>query len=102
MGRGRGYSYWWFPQEKLRGATTRTNARHQTIGSYDLQTGLRAVQNPMSILYRSVAALFLFSLPALAGSSVQGINNFHQVDEHVYRGAQPTAAGFKYLATDRR
>ena len=53
----------------------------------------------MSILYRSVAALFLFSLPALAGSSVQGINNFHQVDEHVYRGAQPTAAGFKYLAT---
>ena len=52
----------------------------------------------MSILNRSIAALFLFSLPALAGSSVQGINNFYQVDEHVYRGAQPTSEGFEYLA----
>ena len=52
----------------------------------------------MSILNRSLAALFLFSLPALAGSSVQGINNFYQVDEHVYRGAQPTTEGFEYLA----
>jgi protein tyrosine phosphatase (PTP) superfamily phosphohydrolase (DUF442 family) len=52
----------------------------------------------MSVLTRSIAALFLFSVPALAGSSVQGINNFHQVDEHVYRGAQPTSEGFEYLA----
>jgi protein-tyrosine phosphatase len=52
----------------------------------------------MSILHRSLAALFLFSLPAFAGSSVQGINNFYQVDEHVYRGAQPASEGFKYLA----
>ena len=28
----------------------------------------------------------------------QGINNFHQVNEHVYRGAQPTTEGFEYLA----
>ena len=53
----------------------------------------------MSILHRSFAALLLLSSPALAGSPVQGINNFYQVDEHVYRGAQPTTEGFKYLAT---
>jgi len=52
----------------------------------------------MSVLYRGIAALFLFSLPALAGSSVPGINNFYQVDEHVYRGAQPTTEGLRYLA----
>ena len=52
----------------------------------------------MSVLRCSLAALFLFSSPALAGQSVQGINNFHQVNEHVYRGAQPTTGGFDYLA----
>jgi protein tyrosine/serine phosphatase len=52
----------------------------------------------MSILHRSLAALFLFSSPALASSSVPGINNFYQVDAHVYRGAQPTTEGFEYLA----
>ena len=52
----------------------------------------------MSVLNHSIAALFLFSLPTLAGSSVQGIDNFYQVDEHVYRGAQPTDEGFQYLA----
>jgi tyrosine-protein phosphatase SIW14 len=52
----------------------------------------------MSILSRSLASLFVFSLPALASPSVQEINNFYQVDEHVYRGAQPTTEGFKYLA----
>ena len=52
----------------------------------------------MSILNRSIVALFVFSLPALASSSVPGINNFYQVDEHVYRGAQPTVEGLNYLA----
>jgi protein tyrosine phosphatase (PTP) superfamily phosphohydrolase (DUF442 family) len=52
----------------------------------------------MSMLNRSLATLFLFSLPALAGSSVPGIINFSQVDQHVYRGAQPTTEGFDYLA----
>ena len=42
--------------------------------------------------------LFAFALPALAGSPVPGINNFYQVDPHVYRGAQPTDEGFEYLA----
>jgi tyrosine-protein phosphatase SIW14 len=33
-----------------------------------------------------------------AASSVPGIQNFHQVDENVYRGAQPSAKGFQYLS----
>ena len=52
----------------------------------------------MLILSPSLVALFFLSLPALAGSSVQGIDNFYQVDEHVYRGAQPTDEGLQYLA----
>jgi protein-tyrosine phosphatase len=43
-------------------------------------------------------ALPALALPALAGSSPQGIKNFYQVDQNVYRGAQPTEDGFKYLA----
>jgi tyrosine-protein phosphatase SIW14 len=38
------------------------------------------------------------ALPVLANSPVAGIENFHQVDAHVYRGAQPTEEGFQYLA----
>jgi len=52
----------------------------------------------MSVLNRTIAAFFLFSLPALASSSVAGIDNFYQVDAHVYRGAQPTTEGLEYLA----
>jgi tyrosine-protein phosphatase SIW14 len=47
---------------------------------------------------RSRILLFTLALPVFAGSSVPGIKNFHQVDEHVYRGGQPTDEGFKYLA----
>lgn len=45
----------------------------------------------------SSISLFALALPVLAGS-VEGIHNFYQVDEHVYRGAQPSGEGFKYLA----
>jgi tyrosine-protein phosphatase SIW14 len=37
-------------------------------------------------------------LSAFAASSVPGIGNFHQVEENVYRGAQPTERGFEFLA----
>ena len=37
------------------------------------------------------------ALPAIA-ASVPGIKNFDQVDAHVYRGAQPTAEAFSFLA----
>jgi tyrosine-protein phosphatase SIW14 len=47
---------------------------------------------------RSLVFMLVFSAPAFAGSSVQGIQNFSQVDSHVYRGAQPTGPGLEYLA----
>jgi protein tyrosine phosphatase (PTP) superfamily phosphohydrolase (DUF442 family) len=47
---------------------------------------------------RSRTLLFALAIPAFAGSSAPGIKNFHQVNEHVYRGAQPTDEGFQYLA----
>jgi tyrosine-protein phosphatase SIW14 len=44
-------------------------------------------------------------IPAFAGPitfdglvKVDGVGNFHQVDDHVYRGAQPTDQGFRNLA----
>jgi tyrosine-protein phosphatase SIW14 len=42
--------------------------------------------------------LFAIVLPAFAGTAVPGIHNFYKVDEHVYRGAQPTEEGIHYLA----
>lgn len=46
---------------------------------------------------RFVLVLSLAALPVLAGQ-VSGIKNFAQVDDHVYRGGQPSAEGLKYLA----
>ena len=52
----------------------------------------------MSTIGRSVASILVLSLPAFAGSSAREIQNFFQVDDHVYRGAQPTGEGLRYLA----
>ena len=41
--------------------------------------------------------VFLMGLPVFGGP-VQGIQNFWQIDDHVYRGAQPTNEGFRNLA----
>lgn len=57
-----------------------------------------AGKGSMRFVSRLFLSLFVLSLPAFAGSRVQGIKNFSQVDAHVYRGAQPTAEGFAYLA----
>jgi protein tyrosine/serine phosphatase len=38
------------------------------------------------------------ALAAPASTQVTGVGNFYQVNEHIYRGAQPTAAGFQSLA----
>ena len=41
----------------------------------------------------------LASSPSFAASQdIAGVGNFHKVDDHVYRGAQPTDAGFRNLA----
>jgi len=44
-----------------------------------------------------VCLFVLGAWPALA-SDVPGIRNFDKVDANVYRGAQPAAEGFQYLA----
>jgi protein-tyrosine phosphatase len=51
----------------------------------------------MSSLRRFSLGLLLFGLPVFAGD-VPGIKNFDKVDGHVYRGAQPSEDGFRYLA----
>jgi tyrosine-protein phosphatase SIW14 len=43
-------------------------------------------------------ALSLAGLQAASLSEVPGVSNFHQVNEHVYRGAQPHGEGFAGLA----
>jgi tyrosine-protein phosphatase SIW14 len=43
-------------------------------------------------------SLSLAWLPAATIFDVPGVPNFHQVDEHVYRGAQPHGQGFDGLA----
>ena len=43
-------------------------------------------------------ALGLATLQAGSLADVAGVPNFHQVDEHVYRGAQPRGEGFASLA----
>lgn len=55
-------------------------------------------------LYRRLLPGFLalsLSLAGLQAASIPdlpGVPNFHQVDEHVYRGAQPSDQGFASLA----
>jgi len=53
----------------------------------------------MSSNSRILISIFILGGPAWASSPVApGIKNFHEVDQQVYRGAQPTAEGFQYLA----
>ena len=52
----------------------------------------------MYLSKRNLVCILVFSAPAFAGSSVQGVHNFYQIDSHVYRGAQPSESGFQYLA----
>lgn len=49
---------------------------------------------------RTAGLLIAIALPmvALAVSQPDGVPNFQKVDDHVYRGAQPTEQGFKNLA----
>jgi tyrosine-protein phosphatase SIW14 len=43
-------------------------------------------------------AIGIVSFPGLAQTNAAGVPNFHQVNDHVYRGAQPTGQGFQSLA----
>ena len=51
----------------------------------------------MPLTGRLPIAILVLGLPVFAGT-VSGIKNFDKVDEHVYRGGQPTDDGFRYLA----
>ncbi len=62
--------------------------------------------NPIRSLYlRHVAVLLVatglasagFAAPS-ASANVQGVGNFQKIDDHVYRGAQPTREGFGSLS----
>jgi tyrosine-protein phosphatase SIW14 len=48
----------------------------------------------------AAAFIFCIAMPAamLAASQPEGVHNFQRVDQHVYRGAQPTEEGFRNLA----
>jgi len=48
----------------------------------------------------AIAALVVgfASFPGFAQTNVAGVPNFHQVNDHLYRGAQPTDQGFQSLA----
>ena len=53
--------------------------------------------NPM--IGRRAAVLFIaIGLPIMAADAPQGVTNFQQVSDHLYRGAQPTSDGFKSLS----
>lgn len=52
----------------------------------------------MTVRFHRFIPFIFFILPSLAGAQVVGIRNFHQIDDHVYRGGQPTMDGYKYLS----
>jgi len=54
----------------------------------------------MSTLFCSRARLIVLAVasPLLAQQPAEGIKNFYQVDQHLYRGAQPDKEGIEFLA----
>jgi protein tyrosine/serine phosphatase len=48
------------------------------------------------VLFRSSFLVIFFTLLA-CGQTTPGLRNFHEVNEHVYRGAQPAVWGYKTL-----
>lgn len=53
---------------------------------------------PTSLLKSARIILFCLGVPLLAAPAIPGIENFYQLNDHVYRGAQPSSQGFDYLA----
>jgi protein tyrosine/serine phosphatase len=46
----------------------------------------------------AVIFLLAFGLPLLAADPPAGLKNFQQVNDHIYRGAQPSSDGFRSLS----
>jgi tyrosine-protein phosphatase SIW14 len=51
-----------------------------------------------TLIFWLAASIFTFPLGAAAGIEAPGIPNFHQVNAHLYRGGQPSDAGWSSLA----
>jgi len=51
----------------------------------------------METFMRAAALFFLLGCSGLA-AELKGVGNFHQVNDHIYRGAQPADGGFTELA----
>jgi protein tyrosine/serine phosphatase len=58
------------------------------------------MNSPKFLYTRYLAVLIVSTVVTSAGfaASVEGVGNFQKVDDHVYRGAQPTRAGFNNLS----
>src|SRR6185312_3694284 len=57
--------------------------------------------NPPKFLYLHYLTVLIVSTGVTSAgfaAPVEGVGNFQKVDEHVYRGAQPTRAGFSHLS----
>lgn len=46
----------------------------------------------------SMISIAILGFPAWASTSITGVENFHEIDQKVYRGAQPTEEGIQSLA----
>lgn len=57
----------------------------------------QVTQTKMAALLTGVV-LFAATATVQAASAPAGVGNFYQVNEHIYRGAQPTTEGFQSLA----
>src|SRR5437667_11102983 len=57
--------------------------------------------SPLSVRSTSAAKYLLLTILAVSGmpaAFVDGVGNFDKVNEHLYRGAQPTERGFRSLS----
>src|SRR5580698_4222062 len=74
--------------------TTKPTSECKTCGN--LQENLRILASGNEVCMRSPKSLTTLFLTAalssalFAATTVEGVGNFQKVDDHVYRGAQPT------------
>lgn len=79
---------------------TALSAGNHTLGLrvYQLQTALTSCSTEMKLRFAWLPWMCAGALLAAERPQIPGVSNFHQVDERVYRGAQPTGRGFESLA----
>ena len=74
------------------------NATEHACRRYYRSTVIRCTRSRHTLCYRAALSLCVLALPVLAGSFPPGLENFQQVNDHIFRGAQPSNDGFKSLA----